>query len=247
MRNLVIDIGNTLSKVAFFNDRVIQEVNISKDFSAKLIEDIVAGEALDAAIISSVDDDVTAVENFLNTKCKYVRFSASSANGICNKYKTPNTLGLDRLAVVIGAAAVCPGQNILVIDAGTCITYDFIDSEKNYYGGSISPGINMRYKAMNEFTSRLPLVDFDPDFDWSYGDDTRTAMVSGVQQGILNEVIGFIKIYNDRYPGLQTLICGGDSAFFDSRLKNSIFAHSFKTEQNLVLIGLNEVIYQHND
>jgi type III pantothenate kinase len=154
---------------------------------------------------------------------------------------------LDRYAAVIGAAALFKNSNCLVIDAGTCITYDFIDKDKNYRGGSISPGLVMRYKAMHTFTVKLPLVDFDAGFLEDYGNDTRTSMVSGVQNGIVYEVQGFIQSYLSVYPDLIIALCGGDAEFFGTQLKNSIFAHIVKAVPDLVLIGLNEVIYQHND
>lgn len=247
MRNLVVDIGNTFTKAAIFNNREVEKSSSTADFNLAFIERFAGEENIDSAIVSSVDQDVPEIESYLKSRYKYIRFNAGLSGRVKNKYKTPSTLGLDRLAAVIGAEALYPGKNVLVIDAGTCITYDFIDSGRNYYGGSISPGIAMRFKAMNEFTERLPLIEFDSESDGKFGDDTRSAMLSGVQQGIYYEALGFIQSYSEQYPDLQILLCGGDAMFFDSRLKSSIFAHSFKTEPNLVLTGLNEVIYHYND
>src|SRR5438309_4098631 len=117
---------------------------------------------------------------------------------IRNQYKTPQTLGPDRLAAVIGANKLFPGKGSLVIDAGTAITYDWVDAEGNYFGGSISPGLNMRYKALNYYTRALPLVTADEKFSENYGDDTTTAILSGVQNGIKYELTGFIQSYMDR-------------------------------------------------
>lgn len=247
MISLVIDIGNTLTKVALFNNRSITEVNIFETFNADTLEQFSRGRNISHAIVSSVDASINEIEAMLYEKYTYVRFSTSSASRIINNYKTPYTLGLDRYAAVIGAEALYPQQNVLVIDAGTCITYDLVDSERRYYGGSISPGISMRFRAVHTFTGRLPLIEPDAAFDAPYGDDTRTAILSGIQQGAYNEALGFIQSYASGYPDLQVLLCGGDVKFFDSRLKSSIFAHSVKTEPHLVLIGLNEVIYQYND
>ncbi len=152
-------------------------------------------------------------------------------------------MGLDRIAGVIGAKSLFPDTNCLVIYAGTCITYDAVDLAGVYEGGSISPGLKMRLKAMHKFTGRLPEVELSNYADWR-GYDTPSAMLSGVLNGCTEELRGMIEIYRSRYPGLQVILCGGDAIFFDTRLKNSIFAHTLKTEPNLVLIGLNEVIEQ---
>src|SRR5690606_34521365 len=169
---------------------------------------------------------------------------------ITNGYATPETLGADRLAGVIGAKNIYPENPVLVIDAGTCITYDFIDKAGFYAGGSISPGLRMRFKAMNHFTGKLPEVEVDMNitgFKSSYGKDTQESLISGVVNGLLFEVEGFIKKYNNQYLDLRVILCGGDSTFFDTRLKNSIFAHQILLEPNLVMIGLNTVVnYQHD-
>jgi len=247
MYNLVIDIGNTLTKFALFNNRSIVKLHSANNVSPQVIDEFASSFAVKNAIVSTVKPHIEELEQYLQSKFRYLRFKTSEKTLINNRYKTPNTLGLDRYAAVNGAAHIFPGSDCLVIDAGTCITYDFIDKEKNYYGGSISPGIAMRYKAMHTFTGKLPLIAFDSDFNGVRGEDTRTSMLSGVQGGVYYEVEGFIKAYQGQYPGLVVLLCGGDADFFDRQLKNSIFAPVVKSEPHLVLIGLNEVIYQHND
>jgi len=167
--------------------------------------------------------------------------------GVHNQYKTPQTLGLDRLAAVIGANKLYPGKGSLVIDAGTAITYDWVDAAGNYFGGSISPGLNMRYKALNYYTGKLPLISADTGFDTGYGDDTQTAIRSGVQNGIKYELTGFIESYKKDEPELNIILSGGDSIFFDTLLKNSIFAPYVKNEPYLVLKGLNAAIQNNND
>ncbi|MFD2148184.1 type III pantothenate kinase [Mucilaginibacter antarcticus] len=169
------------------------------------------------------------------------------AEGINNHYKTPHTLGLDRLAAVTGANYLYPQQNNLVIDGGTCITYDFIDAGANYFGGSISPGLNMRYKALNYYTAVLPVVNQDKNFADDAGDDTETAIKSGVQNGIKHELMGFIDSYAKHSPQLNIILTGGDGIFFDTLLKNSIFAPYIKNEPYLVLKGLNAATQKHND
>ena len=246
MYNLVIDIGNTFSKVALFSNRNMSELHVIQDMDQEALSILISGKQISNAIMSTVKPD-TGLDDYLHENFKYLRFSTSLTALINNYYKTPDTLGLDRYAAVIGAASVFQGVDCLVIDAGTCVTYDFIDAAKNYYGGSISPGIKMRYKAMHTYTGKLPLVQPDYDFRGEKGEDTRSSMLSGVQNGLLYEAEGFIKSYLAAYPDLIIALCGGDADFFDRQLKNSIFAESVKAMPNLVLIGLNEVIHHYND
>jgi len=147
----------------------------------------------------------------------------------------------------MGAHCLYPDTDNLVIDAGTCVTYDGVDAGGNYYGGSISPGLNMRFEAMHNYTSALPLVSADQEFEKPFGDDTASAMLSGVQNGLKYELTGFIESYRGSRPNLNILLTGGDGIFFDTLLKNSIFAPYIKNEPYLVLKGLNAAIQQHND
>ncbi len=247
MANLVIDIGNSRSKVAVFADGQISYFETFSHADEIPVETLAAQYKIKKSILSSVSQQADLLEQKLQGISSYLRFSAKAQTVININYRNPQTLGLDRLAAIIGARSIYSRQNCLIIDAGTCITYDAVDQAGNYSGGSISPGINMRFKAMHTFTGRLPLVNADEDFQETLGDDTQSAMVSGVQNGVFFEVLGFIESYKKRYPELQMIICGGDANFFDRRLKNTIFAHTFKTEQHLVLIGLNEVINHYND
>ena len=247
MANLVIDIGNSRTKLAVFNNRELCHFEIHDLADEASIDRLITEYAIRNSIITSVNKEVTALEDKLRLHTNFTRFSAEIQRLVNLTYRTPNTLGLDRLAAIIGARSLYPQQNCLVIDAGTCITYDAVDREGTFSGGSISPGLNMRFQAMHTFTGRLPLVAADGKFAGWQGDDTVSSMVSGVQNGIFSEVLGFIENYNSRYASLRIILCGGDANFFDTRLKNSIFAHTFKTEPYLVLIGLNEVIHQQND
>jgi type III pantothenate kinase len=247
MVNLVIDIGNSSTKVAVFNNRQLSYLENHHVIDSDLLTGLISHFEIRNSIISSVNGEIGEFEEILRGNTTYNRFSVSDQSIVNVTYQSPQTLGLDRLAAVIGARTCYPGRNCLVIDAGTCITYDAVDAEGTYSGGSISPGLNMRFKAMHSFTGRLPLLSADENFSRMQGSDTATSMISGAQNGIYWEVLGFIQHYSLQYPDLQTILCGGDSKFFDTRLKSSIFAHAFKTEPHLVLIGLNEVIYQHND
>jgi type III pantothenate kinase len=243
MSQLVIDIGNSRTKVAIFDDQKLTQSDVVEYLSADDLKDYLKTGTIQQSIISSVKDEIGLLEDVLLRETYYVRFSEKLNNGVRNKYQTPETLGLDRLAGIIGAKALYPGINCLVIDLGTCITYDAIDSKSVYIGGSISPGLNMRLRAMHQLTGRLPLVQLT-DYTDLEGTDTETSMLSGVVNGTFSEIVGFIGNYKAHYPELQVVLCGGDANFFDTRLKNSIFAHTLKTEPDLVLIGLNEVINQ---
>lgn len=244
MANLVIDIGNSRTKVAVFQDRELAHFDVLDELTTETIAHYLAGHNIVHSILSSVKQQVGPVEALLSENTRYTRFTAATPSGIQNHYKTPQTLGLDRLAGLIGAQALYPESSNLVIDAGTCITCDAHDEAGNYYGGSISPGLRMRFKAMHTFTGRLPLVEVNDDFDNWMGDTTETAMMAGVVQGLVNELTGFIELYNKKYTRLNVIITGGDAAFFDSHLKNSIFAHILQVRPHVVLIGLNEVIHQ---
>ena len=247
MANLVIDIGNSRTKLAVFNNRELCHVETRDLNDQAWLDSLINRFSISNSIVSSVNTKVNWFETELREKTEYTRFSPADQRSVNITYKTPDTLGLDRLANVIAAQFLYPNKNCLVIDAGTCITYDVIDSQGTFSGGSISPGLKMRFRAMHTFTGSLPLVDPDLNFTSFQGFDTVSSMTSGVQNGLFSEVSGFIESYNLHYPELQIILCGGDAKFFDTRLKNSIFAHAFKTEPHLVLIGLNEVIHQHND
>ncbi|MGL4492132.1 MAG: type III pantothenate kinase, partial [Tannerellaceae bacterium] len=151
-------------------------------------------------------------------------------------YKTPNTLGRDRLAAVVGAHSIKPGHNLLVIDAGTAITYEFLNAEGCYMGGNISPGMKTRFKALNYYTQKLPLLNEDGDTP-DLGDSTETAIRSGVVNGVVFEIDGYINSLRSKYSDLFVFLTGGHSFYFERRLKNSIFA-----DINLVLIGLNTIL-----
>lgn len=247
MINLVVDIGNSATKIAVFSENEILFTDKSSDYSVSDFQQLKEKFQVNNLMISSVKKDISLDEDILKQDFNYIRFSHTSALPIRNDYQSPNTLGLDRLAAVIGAYQLFPNQAVLVIDAGTCITYENLDENGTYLGGSISPGLKMRLDAMHHFTSKLPQVNFEEDFNKDFGKNTQEAMLSGVLNGIAYEAEGFIKQQLKEKEGLKIILCGGDAAFFDSRFKNSIFAHSILHEPNLVLIGLNTVVnYQHD-
>lgn len=247
MANLVIDVGNSFIKLAVFSNNQLVYNNKLVDLNTPSILEIAHQYSVKNIIVASVREECPFDEKNLEQTFNYIRFNGTAKTPIKNHYKSPESLGLDRLAAVIGAAHLFPNQHVLIIDTGTCITYDGINKNSEYFGGSISPGIKMRFDAMHHFTSKLPLVKFDENFDRDFGDTSLNAISSGAINGVLYEVIGFINQALVNTPDTKIILCGGDSAFFDTRLKNSIFAHSILHEPNLVIIGLNYFVnYQHD-
>ncbi|WP_462264429.1 type III pantothenate kinase [Mucilaginibacter sp.] len=248
MINLVADAGNTHTKLAVFNENELLHTARFESLTTAELNAWVEAYQVDRIIISSVKIAVDGWRQVLQPAIPVVVFNRQMAAGIQNHYGTPETLGLDRLAVVIGASKLYPTQNVLVIDGGTCITYDWIDANCNYYGGSISPGLEMRFKALQQYTAALPLVAANAGQQAAFGTDTTTAIRTGVQNGIQYELEGFISAFQEKAGGqLTVLLSGGDSIFFDSVLKNSIFAGSIVHEPYLVLKGLNAAIQDYND
>ncbi len=235
--NLVIDVGNTIVKTAVFFENTIVYQNFSENFSLDILNSIALQfPDIKASIVCTVKEPHPELIEFLCTHYNTILFDHNTKTPINNRYKSPETLGKDRLAAVIGASVLHKNKNCLIIDAGTCITYDFIDEKKNYSGGAISPGIQMRFKALHNFTDKLPLVKFK-EFNQMIGETTEQSILSGVVNGIIAEVSSWISFFEKKHPGLIVIVCGGDTDFFADRLKSSIFAYP-----NLVLDGLNEII-----
>ena len=233
--NLVIDIGNTLVKYAVFKNNEVFIIKKSDDFDGRLVDKLLKNNDIQKIIVSSVREKVT-----INSEIHTVYLSEKTNVPITVKYKTPNTLGKDRLAGVVAAAVLYPNKNVLVIDAGSCITMDYIDKNKVYFGGRISPGIEMRYNSLKKFTKNLPKLTINTSFNL-IGNDTNSSIVSGVQSGILAEVETIITDLRKENESLFVVVTGGDTIFFENTLKNSIFADPF-----LVLKGLNEIL-KYND
>jgi len=236
--NLIIDIGNTSVKLAVFRGADIQESVRLKTLHAKDIETIKKRfPELQYSILSTVSDINKDVIPFLSGNFEYfVSLDASTPLPIENLYQTKETLGKDRIAAAVGANNIFPNRNVLVIDAGTALTMDFIRSDNLFVGGNISPGLNMRFKALHHFTKNLPLLSETDTFD-QLGDSTENAIISGVQQGMIFEIDGYINHLKLNYPDLTIILTGGDSNFFEKKLKNSIFVNP-----DLTLIGLNKIL-----
>ena len=232
--NLVVDIGNTLVKAAVFKENKLVEVIQQRDFSENDIEALVSKYKVRNGIYSSVRG-VDATK--MLTKCKFLALSHTTPLPLKNLYKTPETLGKDRIAGVVAAGAEFKGDNVLVIDMGTCVTYDFINANNEYLGGSISPGFDMRFKALNTFTGQLPKVEYKNENPELIGNSTHNSIMSGVFYGFKNELQGIINHYNSQYTNLKVVLTGGDIELFELEPKNRIFADKF-----LVLKGLNIIL-----
>jgi type III pantothenate kinase len=248
---LVIDIGNTRVKAAVFNSVPASASNKSQKkemlhfFVFKNTDELLASGVIDKysiknCIIGSVVNEIDGFIESLREQSDVILFDSGTAIPIKNLYKTAHTLGSDRLAAAVGANAEAPDQDILVIDAGTCVKYNFVNSNNEYLGGGISPGLQMRFKAVNTFTSRLPLLEPDENYDQLIGTNSSESILSGVQLGIINEVDSFIDQYRQRFNNIKVFLTGGDTEFLAKRLKNRIFA-----DQNLILKGLNEILDHH--
>ena len=195
---------------------------------------------LNQAILSSVKPVDEELIRFLSQNFQlFIELDHHTPLPIENLYETPETLGKDRIAAAVGANELFPGQNILIIDAGTAITYDVVSEKNEFLGGNISPGLQMRFKALNQFTGKLPLINYSNEFQL-IGRNTEEAIRAGVQNGILYEIERTIETFNRNYENLQIVMTGGDSIFFDKKLNYSIFVHF-----NLTLIGLNRIL-EHN-
>ncbi|GAA4308805.1 type III pantothenate kinase [Nibribacter koreensis] len=234
MLNLAIDMGNSRIKVGFFEGGSLVRESIFTDLSQ--IGEALKDQEVQHVIVSSVRKTPEKLSNVVPLLGKQLLFSAQTPVPLQNAYATPSTLGVDRLAAAVGAQHLFPERNCLVIDAGTCITYDIVEAAGVYQGGSISPGVNMRYQAMHTFTGKLPLLS-GTDLPPRPGKTTEEAMKSGVLYGAVAEMEGMIQHYERQYKSLTVVLCGGDAPFFESTVKARIFVIP-----ELVLIGLNRIL-----
>ncbi|MGB3181366.1 MAG: type III pantothenate kinase [Cyclobacteriaceae bacterium] len=233
--HIVVDIGNTRTKTGEFRDNELHETR-SFD-SLDTCRDFLHSRSCEAIIVSSVStrsEELISHSSPLYSKTLF--FSHSTPIPLDIGYKTPHTLGLDRLAAACGAATVYPGENSLVIDAGTSITYEIVERGKKYLGGAISPGLHMRAKALHTFTARLPLIEL-PASASLIGDDTRSCLESGILNGARGEIRDFIRMYHEKFSNLRIVICGGDAKFFESVSNTPVLVIP-----ELVLLGLNAIL-----
>ena len=225
--NLVIDIGNSFTKYAIFDNRqlVYFDATESAIFVTQIKQLFEAYPKIQRALISAVGPLQNKEKEIMALFCKVHVLSHESKMPFKNSYASPSTLGMDRIALATSAFYQYPRTNVLVIDMGTCVTYDFVNDAGEYRGGAISPGLHMRYSAMHQQTDKLPLLEPEDLLDF-VGNSTASSMHSGVINGLTLELDGVISQYHARFQDLTVILTGGDSQFFVKRLKNSIFANS---------------------
>ena len=239
--NLVIDIGNSQAKVAVFDGREILYSISQSMLEPDAVRELLKKYPLEKAILSAVRDPGRELVSFLGEQLSYfLRLDAATPLPFENLYKTTGTLGMDRLAAAAGAGELYPGENVLFLDMGSAVTIDLLNNRNQFMGGNISPGLRMRFSALNHFTSGLPLVEPGKADDFP-GQTTAGAIRAGVISGIVFELDGYINLLSMRYTNLKVVATGGDADFFVKKLKNHIFVDS-----NLVLRGLNRIL-AHNE
>lgn len=242
--NLTVDIGNTFIKTSVFSDhKIIRQDAFTSDILFNMEHLLSSFPDIDKIIVSSVRKDDKIIITFFSQQKnlkKFILLDENTPLPIRNEYKSKKTLGKDRIALAVGANTMYPGENVLVVDCGTAITFDIVNKDNIYVGGNISPGIDMRFKALNKFTQRLPLVD-KPDNISSIGKTTKEAIGNGVMNGIIYEIQGYIASFITEYSNIKVILTGGDAIFFDKKLKNTIFV-----VLNLIPIGLNRIL-EYND
>ena len=230
--SLCFDFGNTRKKVAVFNSGEIQSILQLQDDSTKTLEWLLEKYKPTKTILSSVIEHDPLFEKMLEAKTKFHRLNHLSKVAFTTPVGKPETIGADRLALCAAAVHYYPRKNNLVIGMGTCVTYNFINKEHEFLGGAISPGMEMRLKAMNQFTAKLPLVKADSNVPL-IGYDTNSNLLSGVVLGMAKEIDGFIEAYDEKFGNFNVLLTGGDLVHLASHLKNKIFA-----DPDLIFKGL---------
>jgi type III pantothenate kinase len=236
--DIVIDVGNTRMKVALYVNERLDGVLSFSNQALKHVEKLLESSGASRCIMSTVKAINPSLYKLLDSRLDMLVMDAHTKVPIAVGYDTPETLGSDRLANAVGAAKLYPGQNVLVVDFGTCIKYDLVNAEGVFCGGAIAPGIAMRFKSMSKMTGKLPHIK-----QWSNGDavwpgkSTHGSMVAGVVQGIQAEMAQYINTASDVYGNLTVISTGGDFVFFEKAFKNIIFAHPY-----LTLEGLHEIL-----
>jgi type III pantothenate kinase len=242
--NLIIDSGNTIIKAAVFEDDtlVFKQHIVYDDWQNEIKKILKSFNKIDTIVISNVSTIETERFSELESTYKVTYITRDYKFPFTNGYQSPQTLGIDRMVLASGAVLKYPGKNRLVIDAGTCITYDFVDETNTYLGGAISPGIQLRYKSLNNYTANLPLLSKEEPANM-IGTTTNESIHSGIVNGVTFEIESFIDAYSERYPNFIIILTGGDADFLAKRLKNTIFANS-----NFLLESLNQTFqYNQND
>ncbi len=244
--NLCIDQGNSRTKVALMTDegRLINDFTY-KSFHSADIERLFSLYRITDSIISSVVNIEPAIVNSLHRLSKhFIVFDHNTPIPIINKYDTPETLGQDRLAAAVGANALCPDENLLIIDSGSAITYDYVSAEGEFMGGNIAPGIRMRATILRQMTKKLPLVETDEnELIPLFGKNTRDAISAGIVRGIAYEVKGYMRTLGERTEHYQTFLTGGNAAYILNNVRSTPHQqYPIRYEKHLVLLGLNTIL-----
>ncbi|MFY7651545.1 MAG: type III pantothenate kinase [Chitinophagaceae bacterium] len=230
--SLCFDFGNTRQKCAVFVNHQLQEVIVLPNLLNSTIDGLLQQYQPEESILSSVMVHPTEINELLAQKTKFHLLSHASKLPFATPVGKPETIGADRLALCAAASHLYPQHHCLIIGLGTCITYNFLNVFAEFLGGSISPGMHMRFKAMHEQTALLPLVKAEHDFPL-VGYDTKTNLQSGVLLGMAKEIDGMIDAYKEKYNNLKVLITGGDMQFFMHHVRNEVHA-----DLNLLFVGL---------
>jgi type III pantothenate kinase len=234
--NLVVDFGNTRIKAGVFNGAELVEKRVF-DSDEELMQSVLTLLPIKNCLIASVTNNHSATFEDFSQKFHTKLFTVATKLPLKNRYKSVLTLGSDRMAAAVGSFAFYPQRNVLTIDAGTCIKYNFVNAKNEYLGGAISPGISMRLKAMHNYTDALPLVEYDAVYFNLVGRSTQESLLSGAQVAAVCEVDAMIERYQADYENLVVVITGGDGDYLCSQLKNRFFAN-----QNILLHGLNAIL-----
>jgi type III pantothenate kinase len=232
-----MDIGNTRTKLGIFHGKNLIEQQVWKDWSLKELLDLCDAQAVSKIMVSSVASTEMQWLEQISVRYDVVELTHETALPFKNAYKTPHTLGKDRLAAIAGAHALYGGSDCLVVDCGTCIKYDLLEADGTYRGGNIAPGADMRQKAMHHFTARLPQVPMAMPEN-PVGDSTETALQNGAFLGAALEIEGFIRLFEEKTTELHVILTGGDAIFFEPYIRVS----KRTSEANLTLIGLNHIL-----
>lgn len=237
--NICIDQGNSKIKMAVFKDGCLQVDYLCRGNAVELLDDLLERYPIKRAIYSSVSGYDETLETHLQNKvARYMRMHVSLHVPLQNDYATPESLGVDRLAAAVGAYTLRPKQNLLIVDAGSAITYDFVSASGHFVGGNIAPGLKMRFRALHEFTKALPLVNVQEDDSLPvFGTSTQQAIAAGVLNGIVYEMNGYIQEMQCKYGDICVFLTGGNHSYFHNRLNVTTFA-----EKNLVMYGLNRIL-----
>lgn len=233
---LCFDFGNTRMKYAVFVDGNFSEELVLADDSDTTIQALLHRYRPDRTILSSVIDHNPGIETLLQAHTQFHRLGHQSKLPVTTPVGKPETIGADRLALVVAAVSLFPGKNNLVIGLGSAITYNYVNKYREFIGGGISPGMEMRFKSLQAFTAKLPLVKADWNFPLA-GYDTRTNILSGVILGMAKEVDGIIAAYEEKYDNFNVLLSGGDSVYFTRHLKKRIFADPYLIYKGLYAIS----------